>query len=402
MIVSLYPGFLRFREQSVKKQRKTGFFKNRFCFAANCVIIPAALIAEGGVRLKTVGRLILSAIFAVLTGLCMAVAKSAPDAVFGFYTDFSARLQARIASVTGRLPFPLWQILAVLLLLWLVYTLIRAISRVRIVGWLSGVLLAACVLAFAFVGLWGLNHFNVPLGQRLGLQTGSCSRQELFDASVYYAQQAGSLADRMPRNVEGCTVCAPFETLAAGADTGYEKLAEEYPFFGGGAHTVKKLLAGGLFSKMGSTGVYICFTAEPCVNPDTYPVWLPFTMCHELAHGKSIAAEDEANFCAYLACMQSDDVQFRYSGAIAALTYCGNALHQADPAAWEQLWEQVHPGVVRDLSAADAHYAQYEGRVQDAAQQVNDLYLRAFEETGVQSYGEAAELLVAWYLQNRT
>ena len=351
--------------------------------------------------MKTVGRLILSAIFAILTGLLMAAAKAAPDAVFGFYKGFSSKLQAAIASFTGKLPFPLWQILAALLVLWFIYTLIRAIPKVRILRWLSGVLLTACVLAFAFVGLWGLNHFDVPLGQRLGLSVREYGKQELIDAACFYAEQAGALADELPRNADGCAVFSEFETLAKTADGGYQTLAAEYPFFGGGAHTVKKLLAGKLFSRLGSTGVYVCFTAEPCVNPDTHSVWLPFTMCHELAHGKSVAGEDEVNFCAYLACMQSSDVQFRYSGAVAALTYCSNALYAVDPAASEQLWQQVHPGVICDLNAANEHYAQYEGRVQDAAQQVNDLYLKAFEESGVQSYGEAAELLVAWYLQNR-
>ena len=39
--------------------------------------------------------------------------------------------------------------------------------------------------------------------------------------------------------------------------------------------------------------------------------------------------------------------------------------------------------------------------MQDAAQKVNDTYLKAFsEESGVQSYGEAADLLIAWYLEN--
>ena len=38
--------------------------------------------------------------------------------------------------------------------------------------------------------------------------------------------------------------------------------------------------------------------------------------------------------------------------------------------------------------------------MQDAAQKVNDAYLKAFdEESGVQSYGEVADLLIAWYLQ---
>ena len=47
-------------------------------------------------------------------------------------------------------------------------------------------------------------------------------------------------------------------------------------------------------------------------------------------------------------------------------------------------------GVRADIQAANTHYAQYEGKVQDAATKVNDTYLKAFsEEAGVQSYGEA-------------
>ena len=39
--------------------------------------------------------------------------------------------------------------------------------------------------------------------------------------------------------------------------------------------------------------------------------------------------------------------------------------------------------------------------MQDAAQKVNDTYLKAFsEESGVQSCCEAADLLIAWYLEN--
>ena len=55
-------------------------------------------------------------------------------------------------------------------------------------------------------------------------------------------------------------------------------------------------------------------------------------------------------------------------------------------------------GVRADALAANEHYAQYEGKVQDAAQKVNDAYLKVFsEESGVQSYGEVADLLIAWY-----
>ena len=177
-------------------------------------------------------------------------------------------------------------------------------------------------------------------------------------------------------------------------------LAQRYALFTGSHDPVKKLATWRMFSQFGITGIFVCFTGEACVNPDTYEVWLPFTMCHELAHRQTVAAEDGANFCAYLACMENESPEFQYSGAIAAYVYCHNALYKADKTAASEIWADLSDGVRADIQAANEHYAQYEGKVQDAATKVNDTYLKAFsEESGVQSYGEAADLLIAWYLK---
>ena len=91
------------------------------------------------------------------------------------------------------------------------------------------------------------------------------------------------------------------------------------------------------------------------------------------------------------------------TGVMAAYIYCSNALMKVDRTAASEIWNSVAPGIRADAQAANAHYAQYEGAVQDAAQKVNDVYLKAFSETsGVQSYGEVADLLIAWYQQQKT
>ena len=72
-----------------------------------------------------------------------------------------------------------------------------------------------------------------------------------------------------------------------------------------------------------------------------------------------------------------------------------------DKSAAGELWNAMDADVRADALAANKHYAKYEGKVQDAAQKVNDTYLKAFsEKSGVQSYGEVTDLLIAWYLQN--
>lgn len=354
--------------------------------------------------LKAIGRVISSAILLVLTGLMVAFAKAAPNVVFSFYPALSKSILSAIASVSSLVPIALWEVLTVLLALWFFYTLIRVFTgRRSLLRWLSGVLLGLSTGVFLFVAIWGLGHFGPSVDKSLGLDVREYSKQELIAATAYYAAQANEYAEKVERNVENLTVYPAFSTLSKQAPDGYTALARQYDQFTDGLRPVKPLASWRLFSQTGTTGIFICFTAEACVNPDTYTAWIPFTMCHELAHRQAVTAEDDANFCAYLACMASESDDFRYSGAFGAYIYCHNALSKVDKTAASQIWSTLSDGVIADIRAANEHYAQYEGKVQDAAQKVNDTYLKAFsEESGVQSYGEAADLLIAWYLKNNT
>ena len=137
--------------------------------------------------MKTVGRLILSAIFLVLTGVMVAAARSAPDAVFAFYPALSRKVLAAVSSVTAVVPFCIWEVAVLLAVLWLVYTLVRVFRHHGrgILSWLSGIVLTLCVFLFAFVGVWGLNHFGPDVSQQLGLSVREYSDAELTEATRY-------------------------------------------------------------------------------------------------------------------------------------------------------------------------------------------------------------------------
>ena len=78
------------------------------------------------------------------------------------------------------------------------------------------------------------------------------------------------------------------------------------------------------------TGIFVPFTFEANVNVDVPDYSQPATMCHELSHLRGYMREDEANFIAYLACRNSENVEFQYSGAMLAFVYANNALYSAD------------------------------------------------------------------------
>ena len=206
----------------------------------------------------------------------------------------------------------------------------------------------------------------------------------------------------MERDEAGDLALPEFARQSELAVESYELLAATNDRFSGAASTVKPLLLSEGFGYLGITGVYVCLTGESSVSRAEYPASLSFTMCHELAHSLAFAAEDEANFCAFLACEQSPSPILRYSGYYNAFVYCYNALHKADPAAAQSLWSACSEEVLHDCRVHVEYNQQYEGKVQDAAQKVNDTYLKAFHEEGVQSYGLVADYLIAHYLALET
>lgn len=349
--------------------------------------------------MKTISRVILSAIFLVLTGLLIAAAVYAPELVFSVYPQISRKVISVLAAVTSPLPFAVWEVLVVLVVLWAVYTLVRCFTRRRgFLCWLSGLLLGASAAVLFFVAVWGLGHFGPSVGEQIGLETREYTRDELYAAAAYYTDQANTYAAQVERDGSGVVQFSKFSSLAREASGGYRTLAEQYGCFDGSTVKVKRLTAWKLYSYFGTTGIFVPFTGESSVNPNTFEASIPHTMCHEIAHRMGFPAEDDSNFCAYLACMASDSVEFRYSGAYSAFLYCYNALYEADRDKAAEIWALASEQLKADCRAASAHYDQYEGKVQEAAQKVNDVYLKAFqEEAGVQSYGDVADYLIAWY-----
>lgn len=108
----------------------------------------------------------------------------------------------------------------------------------------------------------------------------------------------------------------------------------------------KALLFSDFMCQQYMCGYYFPFSMEANYNDVMYILNIPATMCHELAHLRGFIYEDEANFIAYLACVESDDIFFQYAGYLSVLTYLYNDLYrayQADPEAYARAAEAVNP-----------------------------------------------------------
>jgi hypothetical protein len=184
--------------------------------------------------------------------------------------------------------------------------------------------------------------------------------------------------------------------ITAFAQSSYQPLAATYPSLGGYTARPKPVRLSRGMSYLDITGVYTFYTTEANVNVDVPAYSIPVTMLHELAHFKGYMREEEANFLAYLACTQSDNEDFAYSGTMLAMIHSTNALYSADRQRYDAVMSQLSDGVWRDLAANSAYWKQFEGPVAEVSSKVNDVYLRSNkQEAGVKSYGQMVDLLLA-------
>lgn len=350
---------------------------------------------------KSVMRLLLAGIYLILSTVLVLLGKYAPALIFSFYPTLSRYALTAIAAVTGLIPIALWELLLALLILFFIYSFLRAFTQMHFLSWITGVAMYASLGVLIFVALWGLNYYAPPMAERLELPQKEYSVAELKEATAYYRDMANQTASSVARDENGAMLPGDFSILSERAGEGFETLSESMDCFDGSTVRVKPLLSSSLMAASGTTGIFIPFTAESSVSKLTYSAALPFTMCHEIGHRMAFAREDEANFAGFLACSVSEYDEFRYSGYYMAFRYCYNALYRVDANAAGEIWKGVSSALAADCNASAKHYEEVRSEAVSAiTDKVYDNYLKTFDvESGVQSYGEVADLLITWYFE---
>ena len=351
---------------------------------------------------------ITAAILAAVSWVLLRFGETFTTLVDMIYPYVTRTVMDYLAVWTAPLEFCLWQAVvvaaAVVLIATVVLMIVMRWNPVRWAGWV----LALCSLVYLLHTLvFGLNYYAGDLADDIRLDKRSYTVEELADAATYYRDMANLLAVQVPRDAAGNVDFADFEVLAKQAEDGFHTLVydQSYPVFAGNTQPVKKLGWADMYSSMGITGVTMGLPGEAAVNPQIPDVTLPFTMCHEMAHRMSIATERDANFGAFLASINNEDIQYRYSGYFMAYRYCYNALVNANTVASAGAAARIASEACKELQQDMQHYTAFfsskrDEKATEFADTVNDTYLKASgDEAGIASYGEVCDLLVNWHYQ---
>lgn len=249
--------------------------------------------------------------------------------------------------------------------------------------------LALSALFFSYSACCGVSYYRRPFSSGLELGEGNVTKEELKNLCVWLTKEVNQAREEMD-NGEGI-----YENLPEKGRKAMQKLSEEYPSLSGYYPRPKPVLISWILSVQQCSGVYSPFTVEANYNRDMTPYNIPHTICHELSHLRGFMREDEANFIGYLACLGSEDADYRYSGYLLGWIYAGNALAKEDYEEYARLYGLLGEEIKRDLEANSSFWDRYEGKAAEAADHINDAYLKANGQSeGILTYGRVVDLMI--------
>ena len=267
--------------------------------------------------------------------------------------------------------------------------------RLRVLASVAGrTVVFAAALYLVFLGVWGLNYRRQSLGAQLGYTESRVNGPALETLTAAAIERLNQLYDstqggRWPQLDE-----LPLQLGPAFARV--QRRLGVSPAVRG--LVPKRSLLTPYFRRAGIDGMVDPFFLQILVNDTVLPFERPFVTAHEWAHVAGFAHEAEANFVAWLTCLEGDDAM-RYGGWSFLVPRLLAALPEASQ---QRLGAALGPGPQADFAAVRARLSRTIPVVRRNARRVNDRYLKANRVTsGVASYGEVLQLAVGTDLGRR-
>lgn len=326
-----------------------------------------------------------------------------------FNMSVSAFFRSLLAFVSGFFPFSLAETVILMLPVFIVMLPVYCIKTItrgsnekgtRLIFLLLSVL---CLLYSLFVAVFAPAYRGRPLDEKLGYQRAEVTKEELYQAAVFFEEKAKSELDDIEFTFGGGSdMPYTHRELIHKLNDAYAEVSAQYEFVQQMRSHVKFVALSELMTYTHISGVYTFYTGEANININFPDYTLPYTAAHEMSHQRGIAAENEANFMAFLVCQASDDPYIRYSGYMNIYEYLINALYTADKTLYNKVWSESDSRIKYEETAYSNFYKKYsKSTASVVTNAINDAYLKTQgQSAGTKSYGLVVDLAVA-YVKNQ-
>lgn len=352
--------------------------------------------------------LLIGCILLVMSAFLLLLASNVPGFAQWYSVTIYRVLVNVIARIFGIVPFSVVELLLYVLIVLVVFligrfsvefvkNMINKKSNKRLLAdYVVGCFVLVSVLFLVYVANCGVNYHRDSFAKRSGIELEPYTIEELVEVCEMMTEHVNYYAELVARDEQGVMVLS--DDVQTEARLQMHNLSQEYPELTGYYPQPKKLLAHWILSVQQVSGIYSPFTIEANYNSGMVDYNVPFTACHELSHLRGFMQEQEANFIAYLACANSENVEFQYSGSMLGWIYCLNELYEEDYDAWYKIRIKLHSVVENDLQKNREFWAKYESKISDVAEAWNDTYLKVNgQEEGIKSYDRMVNLIIDYY-----
>ena len=343
-----------------------------------------------------------------------------------FATSYSDNVYPYFVRTIGfafsALPFSVFELLiiaAIILLLFCIIKLIvllcryhkkptRFIFRYHLKKYLLNLVCIVLVCLMVYSLTCGVNYYRLPFSVCANFKAEKHTDEDLKKLCRILIEQANEYSRKIPLDENGHFTTGEID-LSKTAAVAMEDLSVKYPCLSDYYPNAKPVFFSKVMSYQNICGIYSPFTIESNYNNDMPDSEKPFTICHELSHLSGFMREDEANFIAYLGCMESDKAEFRYSGTMLALIYVSNQVfYNCSWSEYEELMNSLSPQAKKDLDYQDSYWSTVEEQINeiaigdttiaDISSDINNAYLQSNGQSdGVKSYDRITDLLLTYY-----
>lgn len=333
---------------------------------------------------------------------------SNPSWVEQWYTSGLYPVIARVQRIiTGWLPFSLGDLLYAVLVVYLVVAFVKGIRRLikRGVSWQGTGLLALSWLRkllyvyIVFMLLWGLNYGRKGIAWQLKMKTEVYNTGELQSLTAALGEKVNAARSQLGDSIS--ITYKGFDSLARQSVRAYERAAVRFPFLSYRSPSVKASMYSEMLTYSGYTGYYNPFSGEAQVNVRVPVFYLPYVMCHEMAHQLGYGDESEANFVSYLVTTSSDEPLFHYSAYYDLFNYANGELFLRDSVAARNNYKALDTLVKQDMRTARLFFSRYRNRMEPVLKFVYGQYLKANNQPqGIDTYEAVTAWLIAYRKRN--
>ncbi|NLN55464.1 MAG: DUF3810 family protein [Clostridiales bacterium] len=320
---------------------------------------------------------------------------------------FSSGIRFITAKITSLFPFSIAEAIILLIPLGVgavIFVSVKMLKKDNKKG-LTRLLLSLLSLLMTVCILFGLGfgpcYFRNSLSDNLKLSNNPVSPESLYNTALWLTESINEVIpsvsfsqdgeSHMPRSYGETTVIV---------NDAFNETAKQYDFISSFSSDVKILALSDLITYTHISGVYSFFTGEANVNVN-YPDFIfPYTVAHEMSHQRGIAREDEANFMAFLVCINSDDPYVKYSGYLNVLREVMSALYKADRDLYNEYRKKYYPDELsKEISSYTKFFEKYKNSTASkVVSGTNNAYLSSQKvKEGVRSYNLVTNLAVSYY-----